>query len=432
MRLCKALRQHGANASARPSQFTTTIIAPRFGRRHFADDRAQRQQQQQQQQYGRGRQLASDREDVFKIRPETKTVETVAGDLPLSPVMDPTYWEAVNRHHVPKAKPGKPQNSVERQLRANPFAKALASNLRLCSITRTRVPRALLQDFTIVAHPETGAPWFIPRSLIPDDDPAEEGAEAEGIAESMDAAEREEAKLEEAEKDRDVESAPPEGPQQPAPATANATATAPSIDESRLRGPGIYCLARRELIAALGTKGTGFEAAPKRMAGASQRYKSVAGRVVWRKDMDSVILDMMREKIVDDLLYLSRLCANDKRYYIVKCYGWDDVRYKYNGAILWFGEPHEDAQSGRTRRGPGPFATFGVEKTDIQGTTYVTSVAVHNMPMLLGSERAERLREEARALSDGSIFMLAGRRTTDLQLKLWKLQGYLADSENLS
>ncbi|KAI1805032.1 hypothetical protein F4811DRAFT_517072 [Daldinia bambusicola] len=418
MRLCKALRQH--SASARPSRFTTRRLAPCFDRRHFADDRAQRQHG------SNGRQLASDREDVFKIRPETKTVETVAGDLPLSPVMDPTYWEAVNRHHVPKAKPGKPQNSVERQLRANPFAKALGSKLRLCSVTRTRVPKALLQDFTIVAHPETGAPWLFPRSLIPDEDPAGEEADAEDIAESMEEAEREEAKLEEIEKDKDVESAPA-APLQPTPAAT----PAPSIDESRSRGPSVYCLARRDLIAAVSTKGSGFEAAPKRMAGASQRYKSASGKVVWRKDMDNFILDTMREKIVDDLLYLSRLCANDKRYYIVKCYGWDDVRYKYNGAILWFGEPEEDVNSGRTRSEPGPFATFGVEKTDIQGTTYVTSVAVHNMLMLLGSAQADRLKQEAAALSNGSIFMLAGRRTTDLQLKLWKLQGYLADYANL-
>ncbi|KAK6951572.1 hypothetical protein Daesc_006094 [Daldinia eschscholtzii] len=409
MRLCKALRQN----SARLSRFTTTI-APRSGRRHFADDRAA--------QHGNG-QLTSDREDIFKIRPETKVVETVAGDLPLSPVMDPTYWEAVNRHQVPKAKPGKPLNSVERQLRANPFAKALGSKLRMCSLTRTRLPRALLQGFTLVAHPETGAPWFVPQSEMSDEDPADEETGAQDIAEAMGKLQQENA--ENAENEKNAESAPA------APQTPTSTTTVTSTNDDRSRGPSVYCLARRDLISAISTKGSGFDHAPKRFAGASQRYKSLTGKVVWRKDMDSCILDMMRQGIADDILYLSALCAENKRYYIVKCYGWDDVRYKYNGAILWFGEPEEDATSGRTRGEPGPFATFGVEKTDIQGTRYITSVAVHNMPMLLGSEQADRIRKEADTLNDGSIFMLAGRRTTDVQLKLWKLQCYLADYANV-
>ncbi|KAI0095948.1 hypothetical protein F4814DRAFT_435505 [Daldinia grandis] len=389
MRLCKALRQN----SARSSHFR--IIAPRLNRRHFADDRAQ---------HGDG-QLASDRDDVFKIHPETKTVKTAVGELPLSPVMDPTYWEAVRRHQVPKAKPGKPLNSVERQLRANPFAKALAAKLRICSLTRTRLPSSLLQDFTLLAHPETGDPWFVPHSLLPDERPAGDEADAQGIAEAMD-----EVQLEQAENEKDV-----------------ASATTASTSNDQLQGPAVYCLARQDLISAIAVKGSGFDHGAKRMSGASSRYKALTSKVVWRQDMDNCILDMMRQGIMDDILYLSRLCAEDKRYYIVKCYGWNDVQYKHNGAILWFGEPDEDVKAGQTHSQPGPFATFGVEKVDIQGETYTTSVSVHNMPMLLGSEQANRIRKEAPSLKDGSIFMLAGRRTTNLQLKLWKLQGYLAD-----
>ncbi|KAI2777967.1 hypothetical protein F4815DRAFT_447769 [Daldinia loculata] len=389
MKLCKALRQN----SAKSSQFG--IIAPRWNCRHFADDRAQ---------HGNG-QLASDRDDVFKVRPETKTVKTAVGELPLSPIMDPTYWEAVKRHQVPKAKPGKPQNSVERQLRANPFAKALATKLRMCSLTRTRLPSSLLQDFTFLAHPETGDPWFVPCSLIPDESPAGDEADVQGIAEAMS-----EVELEQAERDKDV-----------------ASATTASTNNSQLQGPTVYCLARQDLISSIAVKGTGFEHGARRMAGASPRYRSLTNKVVWRQDMDSCILDMMRQGIVDDIMYLSRLCAEYWRHYIVKCYGWDDVQYKHNGAILWFGEPDEDVKAGQTHSQPGPFATFGVQKIDIQGETYTTSVAVHNMHMLLGSKQANRIKKEAASLKDGSIFMLAGRRTTNLQLKLWKLQGYLAD-----
>ncbi|KAI8959273.1 hypothetical protein F5Y11DRAFT_11967 [Daldinia sp. FL1419] len=399
MRLCKALRQN----SARSSQFNFRPVAPRFDRRHFADDRARHDNGQ----------LASDREDVFKINPENKTVKTVVGDLPLSPVMDPTYWEAVKRHQVPKARPGKPLNSVERQLRANPFAKALASKLRLCSLTRTRLPSAFLQDFTFVAHPETGDPWFIPRSLVPDESPAGEEADAQSIAEAMN-----EVDLEKAGESKDGE---------PASGTI-----ATSTNNIQPPGPSIYCLARQDVISSIGVKGLGYDHAPKKMAGASSRYRTLAGKVVWRQGMNDYILNMVRQGIVDDILYLSRLCVEDKRYYIVKCYGWDDVKYKHNGAIIWFGEPDEDVKSGRARSQPGSFATFNVEKIDIQGEKYSTSVAVHNMPMLLGREHADRIKKEAGALRDGAVFMLAGRRTTNLQLKLWKLQGYLADYTAIS
>ncbi|KAJ8124105.1 hypothetical protein O1611_g9438 [Lasiodiplodia mahajangana] len=50
-----------------------------------------------------------------------KTIATPVGDLPLSPIMDPSYWEATTRHQVPKQKKGKAQNSVERQFRKNAF-----------------------------------------------------------------------------------------------------------------------------------------------------------------------------------------------------------------------------------------------------------------------------------------------------------------------
>ncbi len=60
---------------------------------------------------------------LFNIDSVNKKIRTVAGDLPLSPIMDDSFWEARRRHQTPKAIPRKAQNSVERQFRKNPFGK---------------------------------------------------------------------------------------------------------------------------------------------------------------------------------------------------------------------------------------------------------------------------------------------------------------------
>lgn len=55
---------------------------------------------------------------------ETKTISTPAGDLPLSPLMDPTFHEARSlRYKTPKEKPqrGHPLQKWQKLLRRNPY-----------------------------------------------------------------------------------------------------------------------------------------------------------------------------------------------------------------------------------------------------------------------------------------------------------------------
>lgn len=297
------------------------------------------------------------------------------------------------------------------------IAKALATPVRMCALTKTRLPSFFLQDFNLVAHPETDAPWLIPSSLIPDRPSPAQELGAKGIPPAADEASSDGAR----ESVEDTQSEPHNSKD------SNST-VATSEDSSRLHGRAAYVLARQDLLSSFVVKKSGFDSAPKQITGSHSRQKNLAGKVVWREDMDTYILDLMRQAIVDDLLYLSGLCSEAGRYYIVKCYGWADVQYKHKGAVLWFGEPDEGgAVPNQTGDGPGPFATFDIRKEDIQGEAMTTSVAVHNMSMLLGPERAGRVKGQAAALKDGSLFMLAGRRTTNLQLKLWRLQGYIED-----
>ncbi|KAI1099827.1 hypothetical protein F4804DRAFT_320803 [Jackrogersella minutella] len=417
MRLCKAL-------SCRSASFGQyRAIAPCLNRRYFADDRAQHEEEKQRKPQRQRRQrqqnenpeqepteadpndkpLASDWEHIFQVNPEDKTVETAVGNLPLSPIMDPTFWEARRRFQTPKAKAKRAQNSVERQLKANAFAKALATPVRMCVLTRTRLPSFFLQDFNVVAHPETGVPWLIPKSLIPKGTPAAE----EDPDKTMEVSGEADAKADD-------------------PQENSSEATALKNDE-QLLGPSAHILARRDVLSSFVTRGSGYEAGPKRMLGASARFRQLEGKVVWRKDMDTYIRDLMRQEIVNDLLYLSKLCTEDKRHYVTKCYGWDDVQFKHKGAVLWFEHPEENRDASVAGSQPGRFATYKIDTTDTRGEPLQTSVAVHNMPLLLGPDQCDYVKKEAAALKDGSIFMLAGRRSTNLQAKLWKLQGYLAD-----
>ncbi|ORY71343.1 uncharacterized protein BCR38DRAFT_8493 [Pseudomassariella vexata] len=355
----------------------------------------------------------------FKIDSEAKTLETAVGNLPLSPIMDPSYWEAKEQHKTKKPKPGKPQNSVERQFHANPFAQALATPLRNDPLTRHRLPRFFLQDFDLVAHPDTGNPWWVPRSLTSRTPPVSKEAEPNTADEDKilggDEIAETEAKIlaEDEGSETDAKSNQPDHER---------------VDNPKKEvafGPSAYVPARKDLLDSFAVPGSGYTQAYRRlMAATTSAYRPLSGKAVWREDMGAYVLDLMRQQIVDDLLYLSKLCAEQGRYYIVKCYGWDDVQYKHKGALLWFDEPSQGMIEVKNQ--PGPFATF-----DFKANGVKTSVAVHNMTMLLGNENANRVKNKAIVFKDGAIFMAAGRRTTDLQIRLWKLQGYLADYKDL-
>lgn len=362
--------------------------------------------------------LFNDWDQAFQIDSDAKTIETAAGSLPLSPVMDPSFWARREQHtkRKPKKPPhtaSKPQSLSERQFAANAFAQALATPVRYESMTRVRLPSFFLQDFHLVTHPETGQPWWVPRSLALDERKHEKNKNKRNAKEEGDAS------------------------SSAGEAEGGANTKKPSPLRQKLLGPNAYAPARKEILAAMSIDKSGFYQQWRFLFGpSSSQYKMFGQKAVWRQDMDEFVLGLMRQHIEQDLLYLSRLCTEQGRYFIAKCFGWDDVQYKHKGAVLWFGGDDEngsqqpaDGEGGTAKTTekkespPGPFATF--EFSDKEGVK--TAVAVHNMPMLLGEETAARVRKEAGALQDGAIFMLAGRRTTDLQLKLWKLQGYMSD-----
>lgn len=349
-----------------------------------------------------------------------KTINTINGPLPLSPLMDSSFHEARERFEKPKSPESSTQTKTkfQRLLERNPYgmllveapcrpkmqytntapAQALATPIRTCGATEVVLPRYFLQDFNLVSHPETGRPWWISPSLLPDQKPGAPTDQASSLQEDG-----------------------PASPEEP-------------VGEKRIlkgkkpAGPTGYVLSRQDLLKEfqLGPRSPYSRANEKKLIRLNGRDRGAAKKAVWRVDMDSFVPGLMRRRIVEDILYFSRLCETEGRKYLIRCDGWQDIHsLDHRGCVLWIGpdspSPSNGASNGPTEPGPGQFATM-----DIDNGRYVGKLAVHNLRTLLGNEHLAQLKEGSTILRDGDLFLLGRRRTIELQLKLWKLQGYIA------
>ncbi len=263
------------------------------------------------------------------------------------------------------------------------------------------IPKYFLQDFNLVSHPETGKPWYVPTSLAPRTPASPE--QQPGADEKAEAEQRlSDPATTNLSQDETQPEGKPRGREKPA-------------------GPTSYMLAREDLISRQGDKKRHGDANGWRrllvLNHSASKFNSVMKHLVWREDMGSLVLELMRRRIVEELVYYSKLSEDTTRNsYVVRCDTWDDIKDdQYNGhrgCVLWFGEGEN---------GPGPRAIM-----DIPDVRFGRKIPVHNMQALLGPEHIARLKEEADVFRDGFLFMVARTRTMGLQLKLWKLQGYLA------
>ncbi|KAA8645937.1 hypothetical protein EYZ11_002518 [Aspergillus tanneri] len=100
----------------------------------------------------------------------------------MSPLLTNPYLNRTKKH---KKRP--PTAADLTELRQNPWAVALASPARMCSITAVRAPRALLTEWGLVHRPNSDKYWFLPTGLLGDDIIEPKSNDAE-IADSSQAA----------------------------------------------------------------------------------------------------------------------------------------------------------------------------------------------------------------------------------------------------
>ncbi|KAF7877674.1 hypothetical protein EAF04_001345 [Stromatinia cepivora] len=306
-------------------------------------------------------------------------------ELPLSPLMDPSFHEARNRHSAPKPQPSKEERTpFQEQLAKNPYALALATPVRQCSATQLSLPSFFLQDFTLMAHPTTSDPWHVPRSL----------------------------------------------------SSHSSSLKSSSEKESSLHNPSLgsttYVAMRQPLFQSFFKKGSGYTGIYKKFGivnAKSVARKHVALHSVWRSDMDTFLLELMRRRTVELLEYL---CRRDNRY-IHKCDSWGRVEYSEQvGCVLWMGQKivSGEEQPGQEQEyqqeiPPGEFETKRI------GPGGRKVVPVFNLRTMMGKHWIRKMREGNRIFGNQILVVKHKNATKEMQMRLWKLQGYVATYEGM-
>jgi len=355
---------------------------------------------------------------AIPIDTEKKTVRTPIGELPLSPMMDPSFHEAKQRFKKPKPRisPYKP-TKFQRHLVRNPYgtsthpvsvcflatsltfssAQALATPIRICPITSTRLPKFFLQRFNLVSHPETNQPYFVPQDL---DSKAPQNVPHKDLVTNQSS-------------DED------EGEVSPA------LHGGENVSHCTRTGPSAYVLASQKLMQELERESSPYNGAYKkllRMSSTGQvNLTKVLNTSIWRPDMHGVVLELMRRRIVEGLVYFAGMVETQGRKYITKLGSWDEVgQHKHRGCVLFLGLPNDRGASSGAEFVPPRLSTM-----DFPESRFGKKLAVHNLQVLLGSEHLDRLRSQSALLRGGSLFLLGRQATVKLQMLLWKLQGYM-------
>lgn len=170
-------------------------------------------------------------------------------------------------------------------------------------------------------------------------------------------------------------------------------------------------LARQDMLLEFFVGKSYYDRAWMRFA-SNPRIGRRGGAATWRQDMHEVIRDQLRRQIVQELIYLARLCTEKDRNYLVKVdsdenlKGYEQHRFCY-------------LQLDEGRREP-----FGV--LEIDGVED-SARPVYNLPALLSPESVQHLASEASLFRDPPMLLVRGERTVELNKKLWRLQGFLAE-----
>ncbi|KAF4945755.1 hypothetical protein FGADI_11687 [Fusarium gaditjirri] len=372
-----------------------------------------------------------------RIHPEDKTVDTDAGRLPISPVMDYKFLQA--RRRTKKAMPTAISGQFRKKLSNNPYAEALISPTRWCKNTNTCLPRYFLQDFELVEHPdpEQTSNWWAPGPFSflrvkPTREEREvemESKDLKSIWKGIERVRRQIGLVQNEIEKMATEASSTKAKETPEDSDAKAETNTKVGDaemnegliERRARIVA-YTLARKRLIDMIGgleksKRSRGYQAKLSAHLGMANLPQETE-RKVFRFNMGDVLLGMMRRLAVDTLI--TRSCREGlwaPHKFIRPVASWEEAkRIPGGGAILYI--PKEDMKDMNS------YATL-----DIEDASYASKMAVHDLRYLLGEEELERLREKSEVFRDHEILVLKNFRSGSmraLHLLLWRLQGYLA------
>lgn len=334
----------------------------------------------------------------------------------------------------------------------------------MCQLTKARLPRAFLQSFGLVRNPKTeGENWWIagydslPPKKFPKSTFEHQWAKKEGTEDRVRQiqgkllavmSEQKTHWLGRGKRRTTDEEEQEEPPPDPVP-----------IDDYgrnnyRFRAP-VHILSRQDLLASFHDRNSKYGGGHMRFAG-HPSIGGLANNSVWRKDMHEMIADRLRYSIVAQLCLLAKgnvvqeprgkaLVVHQPMRSLMKSQSPDkktvvdgDVPPSYLKnmlmvpplAILRLPEPEIDDGKGDEGVAPAPSPILPFTLTDEVVPTYdlVSVLGPDFMKCLVANSP-----DVFTAQSPGKRWVtLRGKMFTDLIGKLWKLQGFLANYENLS
>lgn len=370
-------------------------------------------------------------ENLSGVDPHNKTIKTAVGSLPISPLLDPTWRKARKRikkkppppiDRMPRFQRNMKRNAYGKRARTFDFqcktlnfgrtAQLLAEPVRQCHVTRTRLPKPFLQSFGLVTHPETNDLWWIPAGL--------EKVSKTSAADTSDKAEAQTVSEDEAvsssEPKLTISDSQKQGVTAPASRVNSAAERIAPAEQNRAFRAPAHVLARQDLLMEFLEKNSKYGDGQFKFT-AVKSIGEKAGKATWRKDMHAVVREHLRRGIVDELINVSQTCETGERTYLIKVQTpQDSLKYQNRNCLL---------------RLSGNYTPFDyMEVPDVPGSAR----PVYHLPELLGQEQFERLKQAAPVFADdslvqesGSLMLLKGKPNVEVNKKLWRLQGFLAD-----
>jgi hypothetical protein len=364
-------------------------------------------------------------------------------------------------------------------------AQALVTPVRHCQLTGARLPSNFLLNFGVTKHPTTGTQWHLPKLAIDpvfrsreDEAPAEtsckvgnadEASETKSaVDESLEDGENKNEKLPSQNQctktkvpDKPIEKKTRDLPLAiPKKVLQELEAEAFMANPSSRTSSGSYLICSRpamRLVSSFKSK--------QRMKLIPLAWKEDSwlqtGKLIWRQDMDTFVLELLRKKAFT----LLSMLASKRGNYITCCSGYNSVSaHRQVAAVLWLGastpakitedpeqlafpEPHTSPEEVRDAPSPPSSETESETRptTPQEASPEETNpplyamiiykshyIPTYNLPKLLGPDYVARLQAFVPCLQGTMAVIKSKPHTLKVQMELWKLMGYLALGETLA
>ncbi|CAD6587861.1 MAG: hypothetical protein ASARMPREDX12_003033 [Alectoria sarmentosa] len=311
-----------------------------------------------------------------------------------SPLTDPGLVAAQIRHKAVKPLPSGDRSPFQLKLQKNSYAIALATPPRLCVLTGLRLPSYFQIPFGVATHPKTGAPWHLPKLSVQ----AMSNSGGDEI---------------------------PDGNPKESSSSRLKPDTSTTLKSPTRTLSSTHFLGSRQVLAHISSL---TPLHYKRLMPYRWRQDPSVKlpEIVWREDMDTFVLDVLRRNVSKTLSYL----ASRPAAYVAPCKDYDSInKHGQVAAVLWLRRDadtsiHDESLTGVAtsfdvrQTGPPPYAMH-YRKT--------RPIPYYNLAALLGPNQLSALRE-SRPDHYGDHFAVVKlkRTTVKVQLELWKLLGYIA------